>query len=468
MRMSWALFRPSAAILAASFVSGCVAYEPKPLVPADELATLRRRSLETFAVDHAEAAIATPAHAAPFDLSDGLNEEEVVAVALSLNTSLVAKRFEAGEGRALLVSAGIWPNPQVGLGVRPGAAGAVGYTVDADVLFALLRPGESDAKIDVAAANLDRIRLEIVAAEWRVVAETRRRYLAVLAREQQMALFDREVAFREILFDLSKRRKTAGEGTDLDISLAELELAEVRRDQREAAFQIDVARRELNQVLGLPVDAHLVLSASGQPLHFRVYTEVDTAEVDRRLMEGRFELRAAEAAYAKAESELRLAVAGQFPRVSVGPTYGRESEGTHYVGFGISVEVPLFDRNQGPIAEAEARRERARAEYAALLQELRGAAHGALALVRRAHAEVDAQERDLLPLVERSRNLFERAFQNRDIGVFEWVSVQQRMLKVRQGYLDALISYQNAVLEFEATTGLSLAEAALESRPESP
>lgn len=446
----------------AAIVGGCATYEPKPLVPEEELAALSRRDLAMFVIERRAPGDGSESRPAVFDIADGLDENELIAAALSLNPALKAKRLEIGEGQAVLFGTGLWPNPELGVGVRSGI-GAPGYTIDADVLFALLRPAEREARRDVASADLDRLRAEVIADEWKTVGDVRRSLLAIRIRRQASTLLGEEARLRERVLELARRRLGLGEGTDLEIALAEVDVEEIRRDRRLADAQTESARRALNQTLGIPSASQLNLSDAATPLRFTIYDDLTDDEVRHRVLRGRFELRSAEAVYAKAEHELRLAVERQFPGFKLGPSYGREPEGGNYVGLGISIELPLFSRNEGEIAAADARRETARASYDALLHRLVSEALDAWAVLRRARAELEAQERTLTPLIERTRDLFERAFRSRDIGVFEWITLQQRLLKARYSYLQTLETYQQAVLDLEIATGLSLSA----SRPES-
>jgi len=179
-------------------------------------------------------------------------------------------------------------------------------------------------------------------------------------------------------------------------------------------------------------------------------------------MTGRFELKAKEAAYERAESELQLAVYGQYPRFSVGPSFNREPEGTKYFGLGINLELPLFNRNQGEIASKENDRERLRAEYSALLHRIKAGAYEALARTRRARQEVEIEEKEILPLIKRSQQLYEGAFKAKELGVLDWVGAQRRALGARRAYFESLVSYRTAVIQLESATGVSL------SRPTDP
>lgn len=448
----------------AVLVAGCVAYEPAPLDPDAELAALRGATLDRFVVTHALPGEGADA-AAAFNPADGLDEHELVAVALTLNPGLKSKRLESGEARALLIGAGLWPNPELGVSWQAGLGSAPGHTIDADVLMDLLQPWRRSARIAAATARTEEVTASVVAEEWRVVRETRLQRLEVLAAEQLVALLGEEVALRERTFDFAKRSRAAGEGTELDVSAAELELAEVRRERRRAETDLESARRALNALLGLPPTYVVRLSEAGKPLTVTVFEDVSDDELERRLLMGRFELRALEAAYRRSEHELRLAIAGQFPKLDLGLALDREGEGDRFLGPAAEIEIPLFDRNQGEIAEKLNARDRARAAYVAELHRVRAEAYEALGQLRRARVEVEALDRDVLPLVRSNQDLVERAFRARELDVFARTLAQERALRARRAHLETLVRYQRGVVEVETATALPLGRQSVPPAP---
>jgi outer membrane protein TolC len=448
-------------VLTACFAApGCARYRPAKLDPQQELDALRGTSLADFVVRRAEAGGDSRPADLTFDPSDGLGEAEVVAVALALNPHLRAKRLEVGEAQALLITAGHWPNPEVGVSWRAALGDASGYSVEADALFELLRPGERAARRAAAGAKVDEMKAAVVAAEFTTVAEVRVKRLDVLVAEQVVGLLGEETQLREQALDLVRRQRRLGEGTELDLATAELEVAEVRRELRQARGESAAAKLELNRLLGLPPEYALSLEESGRPLTVTVFGDLADEELDRRVLAGRPELRAAEAVYAQAEQELRLAILGQYPRLGVGPDYERELEGDESLGLGLSLELPLLNQNQGEIAEKRAQRERRRAEYAALLHRLRTDAFAARAGLRQAAAEVEAQEAEIQPLVKRTQDLLERALRVRELSVIELVTAQQRTLRARREYLEALARYRKSAIQLETATGLALSQPA--------
>src|SRR6187401_2750752 len=116
-----------------ALVAGCVSYEPMPLDRDAELAALRARTLDGLVVEHARPGEGQGAATTRIDLTDGLDDDELVAVALTLNPELRTKRLATGDAQAQLIEAGLWPNPEAGFSWRPGIGSASGHAADGDL-----------------------------------------------------------------------------------------------------------------------------------------------------------------------------------------------------------------------------------------------------------------------------------------------------------------------------------------------
>jgi outer membrane protein TolC len=192
--------------LSVGTLAGCATYRPSPMDSAAELRALASVDLNQFTVGRAGPAEHAEVVHGAFDVSDGLDEREVVVVALTLNPELRAKRAETGEARAALITAGLWPNPEVGVSPRWGIGGASGFSIDADALLQLLRPGERDARQQGARAGADEVRGSILADESRLVGEVRAQRVGVLAAQRLVALHHQVIGLRENALDIVRRR----------------------------------------------------------------------------------------------------------------------------------------------------------------------------------------------------------------------------------------------------------------------
>jgi len=442
-------------VLAPMLVAGCVSYTPRPLNPHDALASLDERAIpgRTGVVTGPAAGASAGAE---FEPADGLDDRELMALAVTINPELDAARAAIGESEALLIQARTLPNPELGLSLASAILGADGFTADADLLFELLRPRERAARKAAAAARVRLSRAEVAAREYELAAQVRALAFELLVAEQTSAVLDAEVALREQVSTLVRRRREVGEATELDISVVDLELADARREQRLARAAAEQARLALNRAVGLPPSTIIVLQNAGRPLEVPNFEAPLQAALEERLLSSRLDLKAREAAYSVAEEDLRLAVRRQYPRTRVGPAFSHDGVSENYAGGGLSIEIPIFDRNQGDIAQATAARDRARAEYTAALHTLRSQAAATLSALAAARAEVERQDREVLPLLERSQALSQGAFQARELSVLEWVTARQRALRIRRAYLESIITYRRTIFELEALEGFEV------------
>lgn len=441
-----------------ALLGGCKSYEPEPLLPERELERLRSLSLSGVEVSSAPPGQEAQGTPHPFDPHDGLNEEETVALALTLNPELRVRRLARGAAEALLVSAGQWPNPAFGVSWMPGIAGAPGVAMDGAWLTEVLRLWERFARIDAAEANTEAADAAILAAEWQLVGRVRLVHLRVRRAVQVQRLLSEQLTLQERALALLRRREEIGQGTALEVSLAELDLLESRRDLLLAESEALAARRALNQLLGLPPELEVPLTGLEAPIRITVFDSLTEAEIDRRLLAGRQELTAQEHAYEGAEHELRLAVYRQYPSLSIGLSFEREAGGNYYAGPGFLIELPIFNRNEGEILAKEVQRDAARAAYRALLHALRAEAHDALGDLRRARIELELQQDRLIPALNRVQALLDEGLRLRQLSTLDWVTARRRAYAVRREFLASLARYQEAVIRLETTTGTMLRE----------
>jgi cobalt-zinc-cadmium efflux system outer membrane protein len=135
----------------------------------------------------------------------------------------------------------------------------------------------------------------------------------------------------------------------------------------------DDARSRLAQALGISLAA---LEGVNLEVDFSANVPGALTSADARgvALRGRADILGALADYAAAEADLRLQVAKQYPDLHLGPAYAWNSgnAGDSQWSLGVTLELPILDQNQGPIAEAEARRKLAAAKFVALQAQVIG------------------------------------------------------------------------------------------------
>lgn len=348
--------RKLAAVLSAVF-AGCAVYQPKPL-------DLQSRTPDSpFAIEVDPARMPLPELAAHrFDPADGLDIDEVAMLAVANNPQLKLTRDDSGIARAQAFAAGLLPDPQLSLARDFPTNGTAGNTsafnlgLGYDVNALLLR----SAKKGAAEAQQRKVDLNLLWQEWQVVNQARLLFVRNLEQGKLMRVLEETRALLAARYRRAQEALREGNST-LDAASASLTaLQDADRQINELTRRINRNRLDLNQLLGLAPEARLDLVGDAVP------PALDAAKVKAllpQLSRYRPDLMALEAGYQSEEFRFRQAILAQFPALNVGITRARDTSNLYTLGFGITLSLPIFNRNQGNVAIERATRRRLHDEF---------------------------------------------------------------------------------------------------------
>ncbi|ODU96718.1 TolC family protein [Thiomonas arsenitoxydans] len=353
-------------LLFALLLGGCASYKPQPLVPARAAAALQARDvnaagLRAFLAAHGQAV--TPWPLPSWDLSS------LTLLALYDNPQFKVARAQWQRARAGTETAAQLPNPSLHLFEQHHSLAPAGLSPWSYGL-ALGIPWQStelrQARVAQAHAFADAANLELAAAAWQIRSAVRVRFVGLDAALQRVDLLKLERALRKRALELLKQQDALGAITASTLSMARIQEQQAQAGVLSAQGQVADQRAALAGALGLPLDAlvHLRIDFSGiqdPPARKRL----PSPAVQRAALLDRLDIRAALDQYSAAEAGLRREMAGQYPQFQLGPGYEWD-QGDQRWTLGLSLSLPVFNQNQGQIAEANARR----AEVAARFQVL--------------------------------------------------------------------------------------------------
>jgi outer membrane protein TolC len=181
-------------------------------------------------------------------------------------------------------------------------------------------------------------------------------------------------------------------------------------------------------------------------------------ELLKGLENRRLDLMALRLGYQSEEETLRQAVLEQFPKVNLGFNTGRDDTNVHTVGFGVTVDLPIFDRNQGAIATEKATRQRLFDEYAQRLFEARSDVAMALEDLAAISDQIDASNKTLSGL-QKLVATYRSALQSGNLDVISYyqtvsdlVQKELDILKLKQQLMDNLVALELAAGEYFPVT----------------
>jgi outer membrane protein TolC len=298
--------------------------------------------------------------------------------------------------------AGARPNPTLSLvpGYNTNApAGTSPWLPMISFDVPITTAGKRGRQIDLAQFNAEAARQAVFVAAWQVRGDLRHALIDLRSSGLRAEALGAQADVQRHILALLEQRRAAGAADAGEAAMARLSLARAVAAQSDAAQQAALARQHVAAALGLPAAA---LADVALEAPARVVLSADElAGARRRSLQSRADVVGALARYEASQSALALEIARQYPDIHLGPGY-QYDQGLDKWTLGLTFEVPLFNHNEGPIAQAQANRAEAAAEFLAVqaraVSEIDGAAAALAAsdaqaeTLGRLQAEISAQD----------------------------------------------------------------------------
>ena len=423
---------------------GCAAqrYRPAPIVPSATASQFESRSLADSGLRSFEERnlghTISPWPPKEWDL------QTLSLAALYFNPSLDLVRARLTTAKGAVLTAGARPNPTFDF--TPGIPSP--YLLTQDFLFAIETAGKRRLRVQIASNLNDAARFDLADSAWTVLMGVRLTLLNHLVVSQNLDLLRSEQKSREDQVAILEQVLSAGEITRFGVDLARIELSKTTVAIRAAEGQVADAKAALATAIGIPMAALDGIEFSWPDMDkLPSPASLSADQVQRDAVLNRLDIRRSLAQYAAAESALHLEIAKQYPNFNIGPGYTYEERNSFFT-VGFSTSLPVFNRNQGPIAEAEARRKEAAAAFLQTQAQVIEKSERALAVYQAALGEV-AEAQSLYQLQEAQ---VQRVQENIRAGADYRLSLDGARIQASilgRARLDALARAQRALGDLE-------------------
>jgi outer membrane protein TolC len=366
--------RAAAIVLAALALGACATYTPAPIEPATTAEAFAARRLDAPELRDQVARV-VPAAAEPWPPA-AWDRAGLLAVALADNGSLAVARAEVEAALAARVTAAETPNPTLGLQTEYARREPDQWLYGISFDFLLPHRAVRAIDRDVAELGAAAARADLMEKTW----DVRRALVAALSdRESARRRLDattRLADAQDRLIALQQRRVDAGEDAPGALNASQAARLDIGQEVANARADVVAGDAAVAAALGMPAAALDGVAIAwpdwGVPPAFAHDAFASAREA---ALLSRADLASAIDAYAAAEKKLERAIARQYPGFELKPGYYWD-HGIAKWPFEVDFALPVFNRNEGEIAEAKAARE--------------VAGHKLLALQAAIHGEVDA------------------------------------------------------------------------------
>jgi cobalt-zinc-cadmium efflux system outer membrane protein len=379
---------------------------------------------------------------------DGLSLPDALDLARRNNPDLLAARQDIAVGAARSAKARYWIqfNPQVGgRGAHREFAGGdgrpeFGVSATQEVEIA----GQRGQRIDEASENAKKVAALLRDRERLLTAAVTRAFFAALAARQRVALQRTIEALDQRILDATTARVRAGDSPRMEANLAEIRYGQARRDTIAGETRAAAALLELKRLLGLPPER--VLEPSGELRGSA--RAVTLPDLLARALAQRPDLLAAEAELARTRAALSLASRGRIPNPTLEGFYETEAETAggrdRIVGGGLTLPLPLFNRNQAEIMALAAQEQQARHLLDATRLTVEKEVAEALGAYDAARRALEVLEGRVLEPARANFAFIETAYHEGKIDLLQLIVLNNDLVQAQIGYLESLEDFRDA------------------------
>jgi cobalt-zinc-cadmium efflux system outer membrane protein len=388
-----------------------------------------------------------------------ITQEQAVQIALARNQALRGARLGIDQSKADEVTAALKPNPVFGLSAQQfpvftpnqltfgNIADNQQFTFTLNYLFE--RGGKRDRRIDVARDTTTATARGVDDTERQLRFQVGQAFIAVLLAKSNLELANEDLKDFTQVVDLDRQRVASGDLAEGDYLKIALQKLQFEQDEAAAEVALVQGKAALRQLLGyeaVPED----FDVAGSLVHRKAVVALEVLDNEARA--ARPDLQAAEANTRVASSTVALAranrkrdVTGEVEYDRVGPANG--------LGFGLSFDIPIHDRNQGEVARTQVALAQAHeSESAALVTVLTDVAN-AYAAFRTNEKLVTLYESGYLEQARQSREISRYAYRKGAATLLDLLDAERTYRATELAYRQALAAYMTSIEQVNFAVG---------------
>lgn len=387
------------------------------------------------------------AHGTLFEKQE-LTLREAMQLALQYNPDLAAFEKEIHALGGITLQAGLLPNPVFQFNhedISSRADGPAARFSSIRISQLIEIGGKRSARTHAATLGQERAEQDYAIRRLDLIAQVANMFTNVLAGQErlQLALAGQELAQKVV--DAATKRVQAGKAPPIEETRAKITFATANIELKQAQRDLIALRQQL-----------VLFWGEQTPKFERVLGNLESFVVvpEFNLLEDRMRsnplalssLRNLE----QRRALLKLEKARRIPDVTVNAgvrRYGRAHDTTALVG--LSIPLPLFNRNQGNLLAAHQRVDQAMDQRAATELQLKALLVQAYEALTAADNEIKMLRDEILPGAKEAFAMASRGYELGRFGFLELLDAQRTLFQNQTLYLNALSNYQHLVNEIE-------------------
>lgn len=391
-----------------------------------------------------------------------LTIDEAVDLALKENRGLAAARIQVDEAIGRSKQAGLYPNPEIessfGFDTIFANDGERNFTAGINQPIPL--SGRIGAQKEVANVNVNLTLSDIANSERLLVQNVRRTFIELLAIEEQLKLQETLINLNSELLNGIEAGFKEGLASQQDLNAVAIALQQARQE-KEVLIALGKSKiYEINNLIGKPPGFNFTPQGK---LEYEPTTDLNNYNIDTAFSL-RPDLRFAGLDIERAKADLKLAKAVRFDDVTAGVFYendrlvldssgGQITDNDQLIGFKLTIPIPIFDRKQGLIAEAQSRENRAEENFGALKLSISQEVSDSLNRITTLSKLLQTYQTGILKTAEDNVKLVEDGFKQGLVGITDVIQSRQQFAALTSSYINSVRDYHIALNDLQISMG---------------
>jgi cobalt-zinc-cadmium efflux system outer membrane protein len=390
-----------------------------------------------------------------------LSVEEALALFLRQNVDLIMTRFGIETAKGQQITARLFPNPVLNIGTLSsmtsgntlGRSGAIATQVSQ--LFEMA--GKRGYRIESAGFGTQSAEASFEDALRQLSFTVKDTYYRVQLALRRLALAEENRDRFSRILEINTIRFKKGYIAEVDLIRIRLQVVDFQSQVIQSIQEAETAKADLRILLNLLPSTELALTTE---LDYRP-VDPDIVMLRRAALQSRPDIRIKRSLQAQRVADLKLARAFAVPDVTVGGGYAVQGangpDNQQQIILNLGVPLPLFNRNQGGIMQAEVGVQIADADLQKTLVQVESQVDVAYRNLVQSRRLVDAYRGGVLEDARATLTIVERAYERGGATILDLLDAARTSRTIQQNYIETLFNYQRNVFQLESAVGRELA-----------
>jgi cobalt-zinc-cadmium efflux system outer membrane protein len=388
-----------------------------------------------------------------------LSQDEAVALFLRQNFDLLISKFGIEYAKGQQITARLLPNPVLSVGTLSSYTQVCNASVSKcgqvfpqiQQLFEMA--GKRGYRMESASFGARSAEANFEDAIRQLSFTVKDAYYRVQLAQRRLALAEENRDRFTRILEVNSIRFKKGYIAEVDLIRIRLQVVDFQSQIIQAIQDGNQARADLRVLLGLSPSVDVLLTTQ---LDYHL-VEPDIVALRRLALDTRPDIRMKRLTQSQRMADLRLAKAYRIPDITAGAGYAVQGphgpDNQQQLGFNMGVPLPLFNRNQGGIAQAEVSTQVADADLQKAIVQVENDVEIAYRNLLESRRLVETYRGGVLEDARLTLTIVEKAYERGGATILDLLDAARTSRTIQQNYIETLFNYQRNLFLLENAVG---------------